>query len=623
MKSNTVFLLPIFAFLVAFFPLSAMTDSELRKEMVDSSKKEILKLSQTEVTSGSLGEWTEIIDSSLFLLFRRTEIYRGQMRVLVINDPSVLVKLYPDNTFAISTGLLDYIDSSILESSADSSRRIRNFDSEREAMLIPFLVPEVASFALDDSFKAYKRTVTSREIEPNQNSFSARIIPTEDEVFKADAISANILEIAGFDPSVLNSWLGALENLYGTDQANAIFADYLTQLPSAEKRIMKLNNSQETIRKSKSDFAIILGSLKNGTSYKEAIESIASLDQDYPESRYIKKLSALIKHLRYLETIPAKDQALQTLLPFSSEENPSRDAFLKIAETTATSFPASPIAGGGKSIPGNNEYYVEAVEAYKNYLSTSSECGMASSCAMLLARSGNAEIINDALKTAAAAANEEEGTRSFMARGNYASLLYLTGSDYAKAQYLAECLIPNAKEIAKPPLLDAGIPGDSRDLFLNCALMLNYLGDTKRAATRISEVKPFVTTVAEKGTLAFRQVHVGDTVDYLLEKWGHPTEIVYDYYTENWIYASLSASVQIMIDKKNPEARTINKIRIFTGSPISFGNETRTGDAREAFESVFGKSAYTSGDCEVYLVDGNRLSVFYLENKIRSIIAGL
>lgn len=623
MKSYKAFLLSVFALLVASFPLSALTDSELRKEMVDASKKEILRLSQAEVTSDSLGEWTQIIDSSLFLLFRRTEIFRGQMRVLVINDPSVIVKLYPDNTFAISTGLLDYIDSSLLISTADSSRRIRNFDSEREAMLIPFLVPEAASFALDDSFKAYKRTVTSTEITPNQNSFSARIIPTEDEVFEADSISSIIFEIAGFDPSILNSWLLSLENLYDKDQANIIFTNYLTHLPSAEKRIMALNNSQEAIQKSKSDFAIILASLKNGTSYKEAINSITILDQDYPDSRYIKKLSALIKHLRYLETLPAKDQVLQTLLPFSSEENPARDAFMKLAETTAPSFPANPVAGGGKSIPGNNEYYVEAVEAYNSYLATSNEGGMTSSCAMLLARSGNAEIVKNALNTASATANEEEGTQSYIARGNYASLLYLTGSDYAKAEYLAENLILNAEEIAKPSLLDAGIPGDSRDLFLNYALMLNYLGDTKRAATRMSELKPFVTTSAEKGNLAFRQVHVGDTVDYLLEKWGHPTEIIYDYYTENWIYSSLSASVQIMIDPKNPEARTINKIRILTGSPISLGNESRTGDTREAFESVFGKSAYTSGDCEVYLVDGNRLSVFYLENKIRSVIAGL
>jgi len=623
MKSNTAFLLPVFAFLVASFPLSAMTDSELRKEMVDASKKEILKLSRSEVSSDSLGEWTEIIDSSLFLLFRRTEIYRGQMQVLVVNDPSVIVKLYPDNTFAISTGLLDYIDSSLLEATSDSSRRIRNFDSEREAMLIPFLVPEAASFALDDSFKAYKRTVTSPEITPNQNSFSARIIPTEDEIFEADTISSIILEIAGFDPTVLNSWLASLENLYGADQATAIFGDYLKQLPSAEKRIRALNNSQETIRKSNSDFTIILESLKNGTSYKEAIDSITNLEQDYPESRYIKKLSALIKHLRYLETLPAKDQTLQTLLPFASEENPARAAFMKLAETSVKSFPVNPVVGGGKSIPGNNEYYIEAVDAYKNYLATSSEGGMTSTFAMLLARTGNAEIVNNALKIASLAANEEEGTQSFIARGNYASLLYLSGADYVKAQYLAENLILKAGDIAKPPLLDAGIPGDSRDLFLNYALMLNYLGDTKRAATRMSELKPFVNAVAEKGNLTLRQVHVGDTVDYLLEKWGHPTEIVYDFYTENWIYSPLSASVEITIDPKKTDARTINKIRIFTGSPISFGNETRTGDTRDAFEAVFGQSAYTSGDCEVYLVDGNRLSVFYLENKIRSIIAGL
>jgi hypothetical protein len=242
---------------------------------------------------------------------------------------------------------------------------------------------------------------------------------------------------------------------------------------------------------------------------------------------------------------------------------------------------------------------------------------------MLLARSENAEIALSALAKASSAANEEEGTQAFIARGNYASLLFLTGSDYAKAQYLAENLILDAEEIAKTTFLDAGKPGDSRDLFLNYALMLNYLGDAKRAANRMAELEPFVTSIAETGSLAFRSVHIGDTVDHLLEKWGHPTEIVYDYYTENWIYSSLAASVQIMIDPKNPDVRKINRIRLITGSPISFGTELRTGDTRDAFELVFGQSSYTSGDCEVYLADGNRLSVFYLGNKIRSIIAGL
>lgn len=623
MKPYKALILPVFALLFASFPLSALSDSDLRKEMIDASKKEILKLSQTEITGDSLGEWTDIIDSSLFMLFRRTELCRGQMRVMVISDPSVLVKLYPDNTFVISTGLLDYIDSTLLESTADSTRRIRNFDSEREGMLIPFLVPEAAFFALDNSFKAYKRSAGSSGNAQGLNTFSAKISPTDEEVFEADIIASIILGVAGFEPSILESWLLSLEDFYVTDQINTVFSNYLTHLPSAEKRITALDNSQEIIQKSRGDFAIILASLKNGRSYKEALNSIGILDQRYPESLYVKKLAALIKHLRYLETFPAKDQVLQTLLPFSSEENPSRDAFMKIAESPAPAFPSRATASAGKPIPGNNAYYLEAVEAYNNYFAISGESGMTSSRAMLLARSGNTDIIQNALKAAAAAANEEEGTRSFIARGNYASLLYLTGTDYAKAQYLAENLVLDIGDTVRPPLLDAGIPGDSRDLFLNYALMLNYLGDAKRAASRMSELKPFVTTVEDKGTLDFRRIHIGDSVDYLLEKWGHPTEIIYDYYTENWIYTSLSASVQIIIDPKNPETRTVNKVRLFTGSPISFGNELRTGDKRGAFESVFGEYAYTSGDCDVYLVDGNRLSVFYLENRIRSIIAGL
>ncbi len=64
------------------------------------------------------------------------------------------------------------------------------------------------------------------------------------------------------------------------------------------------------------------------------------------------------------------------------------------------------------------------------------------------------------------------------------------------------------------------------------------------------------------------------------------------------------------------------EITIASGSPVSPGGDIRTGDTREVFERVFGEPAYRAGDRDVYLVNGMRLSVHYLFNKIRSITAG-
>ena len=284
------------------------------------------------------------------------------------------------------------------------------------------------------------------------------------------------------------------------------------------------------------------------------------------------------------------------------------------AISTSADFPKEPAVTTSVPIPGNEDLYRAADYAYRAALALMNEPGLSSSYAMLEVRSGTEESIQSALARASTAAIREAGTRSFVARGNYANLLFLTGADYAKAQYFIESLETTTKA-SDTRFLDTGIPWDSRDLALFQALMMHALGDSKRAGDKIGSIALLYGQSRAEGTINLRHLSIGKTPNNLAEKWGRPASIVYNYPTETWNYPSLSASVVI--------EGNVSRVRIFPGSPLTPGFDIRTGDSRSDFESMFGKAAYRAGDCDVYIKDGNRISVLYLADRIRIMTVGL
>lgn len=607
MKTSGLAFAAAFFFLVAPGPLAAQSATALRQGMTDACRMELLAANEGEVTPASLGEWKDIIDSSLFLLFRKTELYRGTIRVLVVDDQSVRVRLYPEGTFLISSGLLDHIDRMLFENASSSPRRMRNFDSEREAMLVPFLVPEAAHFALGHQFSAWLR------------SGGTSLMPSDAEILDADRFSVILLRLAGFDSAVLTDWMESLEAQYGEGKADPAFSGYFARLPSPEKRMESIRNADANIDRIAGEFVGVLDALRRGTPAKDAAESLEALSDIYPGSPYIARLSAFVSHRLWLETVPAEAQILPTHFPFAVETSGGENAFLDMARATPAksgfAFASSPPVSPSAPIPGDASLFENARLAYRTALETSEDPALASSYAVLLSRSGNAEAISTALEIASEAANRESVSSSFVARANYASLLFLTGTDFAKAQYLVDHLANGTTRSADLRFLDEGMPGDGRDLVLCHALMLRSLGDDKRAETKTAKAASLFEKSPGKGTVDLRFIRIGDKADTLSEKWGQPATILYDYYSETWIYPALSVSVLV--------GKEVSLVRIGTRSPVSPGGDVRTGDSREDFERFFGKSAYRAGDCEVYLKDGNRISVFYLENRIRSMTVGL
>jgi hypothetical protein len=165
-----------------------------------------------------------------------------------------------------------------------------------------------------------------------------------------------------------------------------------------------------------------------------------------------------------------------------------------------------------------------------------------------------------------------------------------------------------------------GFPGDERAIAFNAAVVLRAGGKSDRAKNLFATLPRLTAVPPKNGTpIVLRRAHIGDDADALVSAWGEPAEILYTAEAEFWEYPSASAAVALI---RGDETLTVRSITLGAGSAISFGNDTRVGDDVRDFAAWAGKPAYRAGDCDVYIVDGNTISIFSLAGKIRSVRAG-
>ena len=624
MKAYRLLLCVSFIVLIAV-PLTAENDTELRQAMIDASGQTVQALATKEVSPGLLGDWSDTINTTLFMLVRRTEIFRGRMRILVIDNTEIQARLYPDATFVLSTGLLDYIDNAVFTAAAGSARRIRNIGNEREDILVPFLVTEIAEFALDQPFTAYKRTVATNGISQAGADFTNAIRPSAGEIYTADSFSKIILKLAGYDPNIFDSFLSSLDTIRRSgkdDPGITAFSSWLSGLPSPANRVQALADAADATKRHTGEFRDILAGLRGEAGLDQALSAVSVLQETYPASLWLLRLNALACHEKWLSSVSVQDQILKVILPLDRTYDDSRTAFLELLEATDTLRSITLKNDGTQQTTGDASLYTTARNAYETIPNLLQDAGVASAYAVLLAYGGNQDSINAALKIAEQAATAETGA-SCVARANYASLLALSGSDPDKALYLIDFLNTIARDSESAGFVTGGYPGDGRDILLNKACMLKTAGKKDEAGTLIKQTANLIRPSAEKGLLALRRVHIGDSADDLLAKWGKPAEIVYNIRTETWTYPGLSASVLIRYADGKESPGKIDRIYLKNNSPISVGDDTRVGDKKIEFENIFGKPVYRTGDYDVYLFGGNRIAVLYLSEKIRSITIGI
>lgn len=620
------FALAAFIAIACTLPAGSETLGASRSEMLDAAQREILSRSVLAVPPASIGDWKTVTDAACFALFRKTELYRGPMRLIVVSSREIEVTLYPDGTLVVTTGLFDYADDRIFERDALSPRRMRNLSAEREEIIAPFIALEAAKFALDHCMKAWDR---SSHDSASEAFFASRGSNTPEEIAEADRFAAILMATASYPKRSYEVWLSTLydspqspsspkeesNRQKAASQDNPI-ARYLSRIPGVSDRLAYLASSRDDVEKTIAELGTVLDGIRTSTSLKESVSSVEALRELYRDSPYLSRLEALARHELWLAGITPAEAILKTILPIArrTEYTPGIESwFHKTDGSTPDVLPdnrATP--------PGNLSAYAFAVDAYRRALSASADPTLESAYATLLAYSGKRDSRAEAVRLASEAASSEASGSAFVSRANYAAILFLTGIDRIRAVTLLEKLAGVASlEPDDTAFIPAGIPGDGRDLALNLALMHRFSGSAGKASAAVSG---FLDTGERNDAerISWRRVRIGDSADELTALWGEPDEISYSYYTETWSYQTLAATVSVA---ESDSGRAVKAIRIGQNSPLSPGNDIRAGDTRAAFEAAFGKPLWYADDAAVYRKGKDAIAVEYLGGRIRGILA--
>lgn len=605
MKSMCRTLLALFLFPLISF--SAFADPILdgiytRERLMQKYRDEIAAVSAQEIAADEIGEWYDIIETSLFMLMRRTELFRGTMRLIITNQGNAACTLYPDGTFLVSTGLLDYIDSLLFINASGSARRIRNFNSERENVFAPIAAVCAAHFALN-----YYDT------DPD-SVLSAR------ELYTIDIMASVLLTLAGYPQGLLERWLELLASLQSDKAASKLFASFFYPAVKPEIRLDELMSNKDDTAHIYEAVSGILFALQHRKGTADARNVLGNLLKLFPQSLYINRLNALVAHQLWLQTIDRRDTELATMLPAAVYDNAAVFSFFQSADFMFEDEDEDAADYFSKTMPvkENNTIYAQAKKAYGTYLSIIYEAGMASSYARLLASSPLVHERSAVLSIAEQADLFSAGSDDKTARANYAALLYLVGKDYTKAQVLfADCVYPPHKKNDTPLFLTAGFPADERLIRCNYFRVLKKMQDKQGAAEQRTWLADILKEPETLVPITTRNVSVGNTVDELLHAWNKPSSIIYNYYSERWSYRILNA--ELNISSKGGDGIVLQMSIGFPSSLTLFA-DIRTGDPRDAFEKKCGKPQYRACDSFMYHWKGNLLQVLYGNNKLRNII---
>ena len=601
---TALFLLP------AFTAFAEVSDVDIRRELLSGARQEILERGRTEVPPEELGDWRETIDTVLFMLFRKTELYRGPVRVMVVDDQTIFSSLYPEGTLVVSTGLLDHVDLQVFELSVNDPRRARDHGGERERLLAPYLAYNAARFALDHDFVSFKRiAVKNGQVQPGV-AYARLTENTPEEIGNTDLMACVLLDRAGYSPSLYTQ-------------------EYLSEKPEAKTprraadRRIRLQAQSSLLTLLYTEYATIMQTLRTGSAFEDALRAIDQINESLPGGIYLDRLEALVNHQAWLSAVPHKQQYLATLFPVAAEENTRLASFVALAENRSHSkLPAAGVTVPGAEA-GISARYNRSVQAYRRFLSAREDPALASSFALLLFL-GRSDI-DQAFLEAETAARLEALSSGVTARANHAALLFLSGKDPVEALRILERLSRQTGKTTVPAaasrvLLHDGTPSDDREVLVNLALMFRMTNKHDQADNLVEQLKA-LSRQQEGGTVSFRGIRLGTTASDLADRWGNPDSITYNFFHEVWEYPKLGIIITFGQTEEGTEPRVL-RIRMNTGSPVSPGGDIRTGDSREQFESVFGKPAYRAGDGDVYLSNGMRISVQYLFDRIQSITAG-
>ncbi|UTY33156.1 hypothetical protein [Treponema putidum] len=580
---------------------------EIRAEAMDFYRNEIAAASINEISAENLGVWQEVLNASLFMLIRNNELYRGRMRLLIEENQIIKCGIYPDGTILISTGLFDYIEARIAENLTASPRRIKNLNMEREKTLSVFLANAAASFALDNKLVYFSDP--RRSGEKNSELLKSYNLT-------ADSFTLILLKLAGYDLNLFYNHLEDLKRIQNDPNYTKKFESFFIENFSPQQRISNLLKHKDEAEAIADEIFYALDAVRSDdeNAIEDAKQRVSALRTAFPNSMYFKRLAAIITHKKWASGI--SNEGLLTAYPAAAQDSKTVNQNYEILNFDPKSLLINQTNEETEAIPGNINDYDEAVRAYKSYLNSIEESGLESSYSMLLFYSPNINDKNLALSLAEKAYLSENGTGSLIAASNYASLLYLLQKDFTKSKLIFESLIKENSIIKNDPLfLFAGTIIDTRLLIFNYAKILFGLGETSKALKVREQLRNLIFSMEKYSPIILKNIKLEDTTDDLIEYWGKPSGIKYNYFSEKWYYDFLNAEVSISTATNN----NIEKISIFADSNLSLPNDLRVGETKKSFETFFGKPVYKAGDCENYFYKSNKIQVLYLNGFIRQI----
>ena len=602
MRRTVLFLLSFF-----FIAISGVTDPltegmYTRERLMQVYRNEIADASSHEIATSEVGEWYDIIETSLFMLIRRTELFRGTMRLIITDRKNAYCMMYPDGTFLVSTGLLDYIDSILFMDTSGSARKVRNLNNERENFFAPIAAVCAAQFALN-YYSTAKNTALSSE-----------------KVYTVDIMASVLLTIAGYPQGLLETWLERLVSIQSDTATAKVFASFSTASVKPAARLDQLNGNGDDITHLYEEISGVLFALQNRRGTADARTVLDNLLQLFPQSLYINRLNALVSHQAWLNSLDKRDTEMATILPAAVYDDTSVFTFFQLADFMFENDDDEQSDYVSKTMPTriNSAIYNQAKKAYSDYLTMIYEAGIASSYAYLLASSPLPHERDTVLSIAEQANLFYTGADDKTARANYAALLFLLRKDYTKAQQLlADCLYASArKTTGKVLFVTTGFPVDERLIRCNYFRILKKLNNKTGAAKERQWLADILKEPETVVPIVLRNVSVGDTVDKLLSAWNRPSSIIYNYYSERWFYGLFNT--ELIVRSKDGDGAVL-QISIGFPSSLTLFNEIRTGDSRETFEKICGKAVYRSCDALIYHKQGNLLQVIYGNNKVRNI----
>ena len=600
-RRTTLFLLSFFFIVISGFTDPLAEGMYTRERLMQTYRDEIAEASSNEIAASEVGEWYDIIETSLFMLIRRTELFRGTMRLIITDRRHARCKLYPDGTVLVSTGLLDYIDSILFMDTSGSARRIRNLNSERENFFAPIAAVGAAQFALN-----YYSTTKNASL-------------SSEKLYTVDIMASVLLNVAGYPQGLLETWLNRLSAIRANRETAKLFDSFLSNTVKPDMRLEQLNSNGEDVTHLYEEISGVLFALQNRKGTADARTVLDNLLQLFPQSLYVNRLNALVSHQAWLNSLDKRDTELATVLPAAVYDNASVFSFFQAADFMFENDDDEQSDYFSKTMPvrSNSAVYTQAKKAYSDYLNLIYEAGIASSYAHLLASSPLVHERESVLSIAEKADLFHAGTDDKTARANYAALLYLVGKDYTKAQLLlADCLHSTYRKTGKALFLTTGFPADERLIRCNYFRILKKLNDKTGAAKERQWLADILKEPETVVPIVLRNVSVGDTVDKLLKAWNRPSSIIYNYYSERWLYRLLNT--EVIIRSKDGDGAVL-QISVGFPSSLTLFKDIRTGDSLDAFEKVCGKSVYRSCDALMYHRQGNLLQVIYGNNKIRNI----